>query len=148
LEYILENKRLFGKICYLHRQMRRDNNFLFAEYGLSPVQIHAMSYVHHCMQKGENICQKDIEKQINLRASSVSSLLSGLEKGGFIERKVSSGDARTKFITLTEKGLYVCEKNKQVIDTCDNIIESALEEDEKQQFSDLLDKIIGKIERR
>lgn len=144
----MENKRLFGKICYIHRQMRRDNNFLFAEYGLSPVQVHAMTYVHRSMQTGENICQKDIEKIINLRASSVSSLLSSLEKGGFIERNVSSGDARTKFITLTEKGLYVCEKNKQVIDTCDNIIESALEEDEREEFSDLLDKIIGKIERR
>lgn len=144
----MENKRLFGKICYLHRQMRRENNFLFAEYGLSPVQLHAMSFVARATKDGNKVCQKDIEKQINLRASSISSLLSTLEKNGFITRTVSEGDARTKYITLTDKGWLVCEKNKQLMDECDGVIQSALEDDEQEQLGALLDKIIGKIERR
>lgn len=144
----MDDKRLFGRICYLHRQMRRDNNFLFAEYGLTPVQLHAMSYVDCNTKAGKQVCQKDVEKIINLRASSVSALLTTLQKNGFIIRTVAEDDARTKYITLTDKGRHVCEKHIQLMDECDSLIESALSEEEQAQLNGLLDKIIAKIERR
>lgn len=143
----MENKRLFGRICYLQRQMKRDNNYLFAEYGLTSVHMHALTFVHIQTLEGKRVCQKDIEKHVNLRASSVSTLLSNLEKSGFITRTVADGDARTKYVKLTEKGVQVCIKNKQLIDECDGVIQSALTEEEQETFNNLLNKIIAKIEK-
>lgn len=141
----MENKRLFGKLCYLHRQMCRENDVLFAENGITPVQMHVLMYVGSESVKGERVCQKDVEKRINLRASSVSSLLSTLEREGFLSRTVSEGDARTKFLALTEKGKSICVKKKFLMDACDGAIQSALTEEEQNAFENLLNKILKSI---
>ena len=125
--------------------MRRENNQLFAEYGVTPVQMHALIFIHSNAAHGERVCQKDVEKQINLRASSVSTLLSKLEKDGFLVRTVSEDDARTKYLELTEKGKCVCIKDKMFMEKCDGAIQSALTEEEQSQFETLLEKIIQTI---
>lgn len=144
----MENKRLFGKICYLHRQMCRENNSLFSENDITPVQLHALTFINRSSANGESVCQKDVEKKINLRASSVSSLISNLERNGFLIRTVSEGDARTKFIELTEKGKAVCFKNKQLMDECDGIIQAALTEEEQEEFEHLLNKILDSFSKQ
>ena len=143
----MENKRLYGLICYLQRQMSRENNNLFADYGITPIQLNSLVFVYFQNKSGKSVCQKDIEKHVNLRPSSMSSLLSTLEKGGFITRTVSEGDARTKYVTLTEKGKSLCMKNKLLMEKCDGLIQSALTEEEQEDFKNLLKKIITEIEK-
>lgn len=140
-----ENKRLFGKLCYLHRQMCRENNQLFAEYGVTPVQMHALIYIRKSEKAGLKVCQKDVERQINLRPSSVSTLISNLEKDGFLIRTVSEGDARSKYLELTEKGKCLCIKDKLFMESCDGAIQNALTENEQNEFEKLLQKIIDSI---
>lgn len=141
----MESKRLFGKMCFLHRQLSRENLKLFAEAGITPVQMHTLNILHVSSINGTRICQKDIEKTINLRPSSVSTLLSKLEKGGFIKRTQAEGDARAKWLELTGKGEEVCIKGKLVMDGCDSLVETALSEEEQNEFSRLIDKIINNI---
>lgn len=143
----MENKRLYGLLCCLHRQMSRDNHKLFAEYGISPVQMHALMFIHFETKEGRCVCQRDIEKQVNLRASAVSTMLTNLESSGFILRTVSDGDARTKFVSLTEKGKDLCLKDKQLMDKCDTIVQSALDEDEQENFKNLLLKIMAESQK-
>ena len=139
----MENKRLYGLLCCLHRQMRRDNNKLFAEYGITPVQMHAMVFIKCETDEGRCVCQKDIEKQVNLRPSAMSTMLTNLEKRGFIVRTVSDGDARTKYVTLTVKGKDLCLKDKLLMEKCDKIVQSALSEEEQETFKNLLLKIMA-----
>ena len=127
--------------------MSRENNNLFADYGISPIQLNALVFVYFQNKSGKSVCQKDIEKHVNLRPSSMSSLLSTLEKGGFITRTVAEGDARTKYVTLTEKGKSLCMKNKLLMEKCDGLIQSALDEEEQETFKNLLKKIITEIEK-
>ena len=143
----MENKRLYGLLCCLHRQMRRDNQKLFAEYGISHVQMHAMVFIKIETDEGRNVCQKDIERQVSLRPSATSTMLTNLEKRGFIVRTVSGGDARTKYLSLTEKGKDLCLKDKLLMDKCDRIVESALTEEEQETFKNLLLKIMAEMER-
>lgn len=144
----MENKRLFGLFCCLHRQMSRESHKLFAEYNLSHVQMYAMIFVQCEEKEGRKVCQKDIERHINLRPSATSTMLANLENRGFLIRTVSEGDARTKFVTLTEKGRSVCLKNKQFMDESDNLIQSALTEDEQTAFKNLLLKIFAEAEKK
>ena len=144
----MENKRIFSLMCYLNRQLTRDNNVAFSEFGITPVQLHAMIFLIKSEKQGVKVCQRDIEKQLNLRPSSVSTLLSNLEKDGFITRTVSDGDARTKFIELTEKGKCVCAKNKLLMDECDKAIQSVLSEEEQETLKQLLTKIIEAVTNR
>ncbi|MDE7439937.1 MAG: winged helix DNA-binding protein [Clostridia bacterium] len=143
----MENKRLYGLLCCLHRQMSRDNHKLFSEYGITHVQMHAMVFIQRETMEGRRVCQKDIEKQVYLRASAMSTMLTNLEKSGFIVRTVSEGDARTKYVTLTEKGKNVCLKNKLFMEKCDGIVQSALTEEEQETFKNLLLKIMAETEK-
>ena len=142
----MENKKLFGRICRLQRYMSRENNYLFAEYGITPIQMDTLVFVLICTKEGKKVCQKDIEKHVNLRASSVSTLITTLEKKGFLIRTVAEGDARTKYITITESGLLVCKKNKVLVEKCDQLVQSALTEEEQEIFKNLLNKIMAEIE--
>ena len=141
----MENKRLFGKICYLQRQLYRESNRELAEQGITPVKLQALIYIVKNERNGNKVCQKDIEKELNLRPSSVSSLLTSLERDGFLTRTVSDGDARTKYLELTEKGRKLCKDNKLFMEKCDETVQSALSDKEQDELQKLLEKIIAKI---
>lgn len=143
----MENKRLYGLLCCLHRQMSRDNHKLFSEYGITHVQMHAMIFIQKEKNEGRYVCQKDIEKQVNLRPSAMSTMLTNLEKSGFIVRTVAEDDARTKYVSLTEKGKNVCLKDKMLMDKCDGIVQTALTEEEQEIFKNLLLKIMAETEK-
>jgi DNA-binding MarR family transcriptional regulator len=145
VENKVENKRLFGMICRLQRVLTRQNDLKLSEYGISGAQLHALIFIKKSECKGKPVCQRDIEREVGLRPSSISSMLANLEKNGFIVRTYNEGDARVKYITLTDKGHELCEMNKQLMDSCDELIQSALTEEEQEQLEYLLRKTIDAI---
>ena len=141
----MENRRLFGLMCYVNREMERRNSENLSSFGISGAQLQPLVYVHRCTLRGEKVCQRDVERELNLRASSVSTLLAGLTSCGYVTRAFAEGDARTKFIELTPKGEQLCLKNRELMDKCDAIIQDALTEEEQVQFKELLIKIFNHI---
>ena len=141
----MENKRLFGKICFLQRQLYRENNREIAEQGITPVKLQALIYIIKNERSGNKVCQKDIEKELNLRPSSVSSLLKSLEKEGYLLRTFQEDNARTKYLELTEKGRKLCKDNKLFMEKCDEAVQTALSDEEQDELQKLLEKIIAKI---
>jgi DNA-binding MarR family transcriptional regulator len=138
----LENKKIYGLICCVERQLKRKNNATLAEYGVSPVQLHVMVTILMSEKQGKPICQRDIEHEVLLRPSSVSTLLSNLEKGGFLVRAVAEGNARSKNLLLTEKGKELCHMHKQLIDKCDEEVQQCLTEEEQDTLTHLLLKVL------
>ncbi|MCD8294640.1 MAG: MarR family transcriptional regulator [Clostridia bacterium] len=138
-------RNLFAKICYLHRQMKRNNEKLFEEYDLTPIQFHALSIIRNAQERGESARQKDVENGTNLRPSAVSSMLTTLEKKGYVVRKQDETDARQKYLELTESGLKASEDDESHLDECDEVIQTALSEEEQEEFDTLLNKIIIQI---
>lgn len=141
----MENRRLFGLMCYVNREMERRNSENLSSFGISGAQLQTLVYVHRCTLRGEKVCQRDVKRELNLRASSVSTLLAGLTSCGYVTRAFAEGDARTKFIELTPKGEQLCLKNRELMDKCDAIIQDALTEEEQVQFKELLIKIFNHI---
>ena len=65
--------------------------------------------------KDRDIFQKDLEKQFDLKRSSISLMLNNMEKNKLIERVAVSEDARLKKIVLTEKAIKLNEKISSTI---------------------------------
>ena len=137
----MENRRLFGLICYVHREIERRNSECLSSVGISGAQLQTLVFVHMNAIAGKKVCQRDIEHVLNLRPSSVSTLISNLTAEGYVMRTSSEGDARTKFIELTKKGEELCLKNRELMDKCDALIQNALTDDEQEQLKTLLLKI-------
>ena len=60
-------------------------------------------------RQGRDVYQRDIEQWFNIRRSSVTAMLQGMEQDGFITRSAVAKDARLKRLIATEKG-RACHK--------------------------------------
>ena len=81
---------------------------------------------------------KDLENYLNLKGSSVTSLMNGLEKNGFLERVPSEKDGRRKILSLTEKSKEIVKQMDLVFEATDNQLQEGMSEEEKMTFRLLL----------
>jgi MarR family transcriptional repressor of mepA len=86
------------EIMVLSSEIKRNINKRIISDGLSGSKGKVLHYI--AAHKNENIYQKDIEDEFNLRAASATELLQSLEKSGYIHRESSSLDRRKKKIIL------------------------------------------------
>ena len=114
------------------------------KYGLTGKQFFILGFVLKQSKKGE-ITQKDIENFGNVRKSSVSSIISNLEKSGFIVRKPSEKDSRVNIILPTEKAHEIERKINAKKKKVENEIFSCFSEEEIEQCGKLLSELQKKI---
>ena len=92
----------------------------------------------HNIRGQKNIKRKDLENYLNLKGSSVTSLMNGLEKNGFLERVPSEKDGRRKILSLTEKSKEIVKQMDLVFEATDNQLQEGMSEEEKMTFRLLL----------
>jgi len=112
-------------------------------YGVSGAQSRILRYIR---DQKKPIYQKDIERAFCQRRSSVSEMVKGLEKQGFLVRESVEGDARLKKMVLTPKALELIDSVKKVMDDNEVLLHSALSEAEFETFVDCCYKMRLKIE--
>ncbi|MTI56586.1 MarR family winged helix-turn-helix transcriptional regulator [Geosporobacter ferrireducens] len=90
------------------------------------------------------ISQKDLSYLLEMRPQSLGELLSKLEKKGYISRTPSETDRRVMNIKLTKEGNEATEASEQEF-SFDKVFE-CLNDEEQQNFSNYLDRIIHTLE--
>lgn len=94
-------KRAVGRcISKLSNQIRRRLDSCSAKSGVSGSQGRVLHYI---LAQQEDVFQRDIEQEFNMRAPSATELLKLMEKNGLIRRESTPQDARLKKIIVTEK---------------------------------------------
>ena len=91
--------------------------------------------------KSREIFQKDIEKEFDLKRSSVSLMLNNMEKNDLIKRVSVSEDARLKQIILTENSIKIHEKISAAIYSVENKLVEDLTPEEIKIFLGIIDKM-------
>ena len=102
-------------------------NRLYDQHGITYPQSRLLTYLYkkeELAQNGEpsNVNQRELERALGIKASSVSSLVRNLEAKGFIKSERIESDTRNKRILLTEKAYEI----DAVIDRAVNQTEEAL----------------------
>ena len=112
---------------------------------VTPIQASIICF----LIKNENIdiYQKDIEKLISVRRSTVSGILQVMEKNNLIKRSVVGSDLRKRKIYLTDDAITKYEKIKSKILNLENHLKKGLKEDELNVFFSVIDKLKENIER-
>lgn len=93
-------------------------------------------------KKNESIYQKDIEKILCTRRSSVNNLISNLENCGYIERIPDATDARLKQLKLTECGWKAHKSIVGVIDSFEKSLEQEFTPQECEEIIAFMKRII------
>lgn len=104
----------------------------------SPIQIDIMEYLAETEGK---IYQKDIEKEFQLRKSTISGILDTMQKNGIIQRAENSEDFRSKQITLTEKGKKNYKEVIKEILKMEELIAKNISKQDVEKFFKVIDQI-------
>ncbi|MDR3593372.1 MarR family transcriptional regulator [Clostridium sp.] len=132
------------KINILAKRIHRRIDKEVAQYGITGVQGRILGFIY-CNSQNRDIFQKDIEEELDIRRSSVTSVLQLMEKNGYIKRISVSKDARLKKIILTEKGLEVQRNVYEFIIGFEKSLRDELNENEMDILIYLIDRLSKKI---
>ena len=113
------------QINKISNYLRRRSQNTQKKIGLTNSQALVLDYI---MASPSPVYQKDIEKEFNLRSSSATELICGMEQKGLIEKIESSSDKRLKEIVFKENNEFVknsikneiCQSEKQLIKNVSN----------------------------
>lgn len=135
-----EMRHVGRKINILSHKIKRRIGKVALEYGISGMQAKILGYIYN-NSSNRDIFQKTIEEEFDIRRSSVTSVLTLMEKNELIKRVSVSEDARLKKIILTDKGIEVNKLVYKEITKIEEIISNTLSEDELNTFVCNLDKL-------
>lgn len=111
------------------------------ERELSHEQAFALGY----LVKSPGAIQRDLAELTRTSAASVSSLLSGLEARGLIERRTAPGDERSKRAYATAAGAELIAGFDTAMASADDTILAPLSETERTTLHELLAKITAEL---
>lgn len=136
---------LYG--AYMHiisHQMHLLMDERLSSFGLTHQQSRVLIYLSS-EKNGQNACQHDLTQALNLRRSSVTSLLQNLEKKALITRVSDSQDARIKKVILTSEGRKLAFATQEIIKEMECRLVQNLSEDQKLALSELLDMLLANV---
>lgn len=93
------------------------------------------------------LCQKDLEGPMSCNKSTLSFIISTMEKNGLLSRKVSDNDSRINYLVLTQKGLEMVEFLEEDRKYTEGILTDGITDQEYATFMRVVDKIRNNMER-
>lgn len=99
---MLNEEMLLGQVDKLNHYMKRYFERYFAGSTLTGMQAITL-YRIITKSKYQDVFPKDLEENLSLKSSSVSSLLNYLEQNGYVRREPYAQDARYTKLVLTEQ---------------------------------------------
>lgn len=99
-----------------------------------------MNFIVHYGEDNE-VFQKEIEKEFNLRRSTVTGIVQLMEEKGLITRTVFKDDARVKKVKLTPEGIKLQENLYDDIIKYENMLIDNIEEDKLDIFDEIIKQI-------
>ena len=114
-----------------------------AQHRVSPMQVMIMKYL--LKNQNKKIFQQDICDTFNLRRSTVSGILTTMEKNDIIIRKVARDDPRKNEIKLTEIFVNNTKKVSSELRNLESLLEQNFTRKEKDELIRLLKKLEGNL---
>ncbi len=108
---------------------------------LTPVQFGALSMTRH----HPGIDQVTLAGLIAYDKATIGEVVSRLVEKGFLARKVSQSDRRSRELYITDSGLHLLQEIAPSVQRVQDQLLAVLSEGEKVQFLDLLKKVTESV---
>lgn len=106
----MENEELMYELLDAFSNLKRTNfNCMFPKDDLSHNERMILFIIHN-LSKGDRISLSTIRDKIKLAPSTITPIISSLERRGLIERKIDENDRRNIYIFLSNNGKKFTEK--------------------------------------
>ena len=94
----------------------------------------------------ENVCQKDLEIETNLKKASITGSLDSLVAKGFVKRVQAPDDKRKNYIVLTQKSLNLKSMFLDKIKEINDVMMKDISDQDLETFFNVIDKVKENIE--
>ena len=126
--------------------MRYINDRKLAEYSITNPQARLLLAIREGMESPDRgVNRRYLEEATGLKGPSVTGLLNGLEKNGFVERASSVRDARATAVTVTAKGARLLDEMQRFFVETESILLDGMTPLETEAFLRLLEKAAANL---
>jgi DNA-binding MarR family transcriptional regulator len=118
--------------------MRREMEASLRKSGMTVTQWRALGVLHH----KSLVTHSELVKQLEIEAPSVTSLVNGMARKGWVTQKRSSADARVKQLSLTPRGKSMIEGVRGATSPVEQRMAASLSVEERDALKKLLRTMI------
>ena len=134
-------KEIGHEIRVIQRMIHHKIEAFRAENGdaLTFVQTRTLSFLMR--HPDQDIFQKDLEKELNIRRSTATEILNVLERDGYIERQSVCGDKRLKKLVPTQKAIDLGTRAMSHIQLMESLLAKDISPEDLEAFYRVTDQI-------
>ena len=134
-------------VAYCGHLGKQSNDQLLrrAGYDVTPVQSMALMYLS-CCREGREANQRDLERELHLKPSTVNGIVGRLEEKGYISRRTSAQDGRIRLVGLTDTGRGKVGDFRAALEETERRFTAALSQEEQALLRSLLERVIANLE--
>ena len=133
---MLDEKSLVEKYAAMNRRLKRYFDSFFADSPITSIQGLVLDYLFR--NREADVFQKDLEEYLEIKGSSVTSILDNLEKNGY--------DGRLKKLAITEKAYAIEEDIVERVNGYMYSLFRGIPEEEREVFYSVLCKMIDNMQ--
>ncbi|WP_130891905.1 MarR family winged helix-turn-helix transcriptional regulator [Fusobacterium ulcerans] len=133
----------FGYDFYIREighNIKYTNDRKLLDHNITNQQARLLGEIYNRLTNNLEISRLILSNLMNLSGPSVTSLLNGLEKNGFIIRHPGSEDERTIIIEITSKAQKLIDKSNDIFKETEKKLLYNFSNEEKKIFLKLLEK--------
>ena len=142
----MEKKSLIHEIKVIDGDIFRAIGNRYKRMNIDITPMHA-KIIMTIYNSSNPLCQKDLEASMSCNKSTMSSIVSTMEKNGLLTRESSEHDSRINYLVLADKGLEMVEFLKKDRKYTEKIMMDGISEDDYLVFTQVVDKIRKNLER-
>ena len=141
---MLDEKSLVEKYAAMNRRLRHYFDSFFADSPITSIQGLVLDYLFR--NRETDVFQKDLEEYLEIKGSSVTSILDNLEKNGYVRREAVDYDGRLKKLAITEKAYAIEEDIVERVNGYMYSLFRGIPEEEREVFYSVLCKMIDNMQ--
>ncbi|HIR23050.1 MAG TPA: MarR family transcriptional regulator [Candidatus Scatosoma pullicola] len=141
---MLDEKSLVEKCAAMNRRLKRYFDSFFADSPITSIQGLVLDYLFR--NRETDVFQKDLEEYLEIKGSSVTSILDNLEKNGYVRREAVDYDGRLKKLAITEKAYAIEEDIVERVNGYMYSLFRGISEEEREVFYSVLCKMIDNMQ--
>ena len=128
----------------MNRRLKRYFDSFFADSPITSIQGLVLDYLFR--NRETDVFQKDLEEYLEIKGSSVTSILDNLEKNGYVRREAVDYDGRLKKLAITEKAYAIEEDIVERVNGYMYSLFRGISEEEREVFYSVLCKMIDNMQ--
>ena len=141
---MLDEKSLVEKYAAMNRRLKRYFDSFFADSPITSIQGLVLDYLFR--NRETDVFQKDLEEYLEIKGSSITSILDNLEKNGYVRREAVDYDGRLKKLAITEKAYAIEEDIVERVNGYMYSLFRGIPEEEREVFYSVLCKMIDNMQ--